>query len=68
MILPRGKQTELGPVKTASGFEAFTNKVLVSLLGLLYSIKANKLYDEVFEILRLRGVFKSKEDVVHEPY
>ena len=68
MILPKGTQQDLGPVPNASGFEMFTNKVLVSLLRVLYAVNAWMVYDEVFEVLRKRGVFASKEDVVNEPY
>lgn len=68
MVLPKGKQLELGPVLGAEGFEAFTNKILVSLLRLFYSINAFMMYDEVFEVLRSRGVFQNKDEVVNEPY
>lgn len=68
MKLQIGTQSELGPVPTNTGFESITTKVLISLLGLLYHIDSHIIYDEVFEILRMRGVFQDKNDVIHEPF
>lgn len=66
--LPIGVQPTLGPVPNAPGLESFTNNVLVTLLRMSYNREAWGIYNELFEILRLRGVFQNESEALTEVF